>query len=51
MMRSATAFLPASMITFMNLERSTDTELGIRQDFTLGYFATTRHFYSFQCFS
>src|SRR6187549_2850245 len=28
MMRSATAFLPDSMITFMNLERSTDPNLG-----------------------
>src|SRR3990167_3385176 len=28
MMRSATAFLPDSMITFMNLDRSTDPNLG-----------------------
>src|SRR3982750_186557 len=28
MMRSATAFLPDSMITFMNLERSTEPNLG-----------------------
>ena len=28
MMRSATAFLPDSMITFMNLDRSTEPNLG-----------------------
>ena len=51
MMRSATAFLPDSMITFMNLERSTDAELRIGQDVPLGDFATTWHCYFLSIFS
>ena len=50
MMRSATAFLPPSMITFMKLGKLDIAELGIRQDFTFRDFATTGHLIT-SCFS
>src|SRR3989344_7988865 len=51
MMRSATAFLPPSMITFMNLDSSTLPNLGSGRISRLGTSLRRGIFYLYLCFS
>src|SRR5574344_580952 len=51
MMRSATAFLPPSMITFMNLDSSTLPNLGSGRISRLGTSRRRGIFYLYLCFS